>query len=594
MGLSFIPFPPWALFFCYVPLWFFALKRPSFKSLFIGGWFSQFAGTLIGFNYLNYTIKEFDILPWPLSLLGLIAFASLANLHIPIALSLWSFSEKALIPIRSFVWESPQKSDTALKKISLLFLPLYSLLSMEYYYIIFKWHFGYTWLYAGWPAFQTAEIWGFQFLNSLTLFFNFLFLLAFKNFHKSFFQLSSQPKGILTQKKKALAHTLSLFFKKIKLSVQKLSLRSVFSQAIKNKGIYVPLSIGLALFFSLNIYGLYLKSRWTAPDSQASVLLVQPHIENQKQGKEQWDDFISSRLLQETSRLLWPDQYKSPLEGDLFFPTKTSQKKRLGPALMEHSAIENLDFILWPEGAWPYPINKEYALKGQDPVQKWPLVFNTPLIVSAEGHYQSQQSNSIFVFDREGRIVQGSYDKMILMLFGEKAPFIHFFPKWSKSLFGDITFDKGHGDNKIISLNGLNLGFQICYESLFARLTRDLSTSGADILINVANDSWFGSWQEPLQNLYMTLARAIEVRRPLLRGTNSGLSAVISAKGELTILPAKKGAWFVKVPYSSNREQKTVFALWGHLINPIVLWFSLIALILILIFLPKNHNLKNQ
>src|SRR3954447_12682970 len=51
LGTSFIPFPPWAIFFCYVPLWLVWLTGPSWKRVFWTGWLAQFVGTLIGFNW---------------------------------------------------------------------------------------------------------------------------------------------------------------------------------------------------------------------------------------------------------------------------------------------------------------------------------------------------------------------------------------------------------------------------------------------------------------------------------------------------------------------------------------------------------------
>ena len=600
MGLSFMPFPPWALFFCYVPLWLFALKRRSFKELFIGGWLSQFVGTLISLNWLAGAIHEFGIWPWPWPLFGLLTFASLANLHIPLALWLWLASKKAI----SYIKASSKLSQPFSS--GLFLLPLFSALGMEHGSLFFKWHFGYPWLYAGWPAFQTAEIWGFQFLNSLTLFFNFLFLLTFKSLaHLRGLFVYNKCKSFLKffagQKAEEGKRPAVSFFKKA--INQKMSLGSFL--AIKNKSAFVPLLMGLVLFCALNIYGLYLKSRWIKPDQKASVLLIQPHIENQKQSKKEWDDFILSRLLQETSRHLWPEQ-QSFFEEDsskgltvphppekrpsVLFPKENSfvSQKNLQKELAGEA--KKLDFILWPEGGYPYPINKDLVLKGQDPVQKWPKVFNFPLIVSAERQGKGWQSNSIFVFDHKGRIVQGPYDKMLLMPLGEKAPLAKSLPQFSQSLFGNMAFNKGNGDNKVIYLNGLNLGFQICYESLFESLTRDLSKEGADILINVANDAWFGKWQEPWQNLYMTLARAIEVRRPLIRGTNSGLSAVISAKGDLIHLGnlAQKESWLIEVPYSLKNKRLTVFVSWGHLINPLFLGFSLIAWLFSLFFFrPK-------
>ena len=143
------------------------------------------------------------------------------------------------------------------------------------------------------------------------------------------------------------------------------------------------------------------------------------------------------------------------------------------------------------------------------------------------------------------------------------------------------SFIKGTGDNKVIQLNGISLGLQICYEGLFDWFTRDVVQEGASILVNVSNDAWFGTWQEPWQHLYMTLSRAIEVRRPLVRGTNSGFSAVVSAKGEISS-PMVLGRNFSQIKevvfYSRGSEPSSIFVSWGYYINQVFLWFCLILI----------------
>jgi apolipoprotein N-acyltransferase len=83
-----------------------------------------------------------------------------------------------------------------------------------------------------------------------------------------------------------------------------------------------------------------------------------------------------------------------------------------------------------------------------------------------------------------------------------------------------------------------------------------LALLGADFLINLTNDSWFGPSFEPEQHLYMTLARAIEVRRPLLRSTNTGISTVIEATGQVHVQSPKFKEWFhtYDVKYLKNAE----------------------------------------
>ena len=490
---SFIPFPPWAMFFCYTPLWFFALQQKKLKTLLIGGWLCQFLITLGGFNWVVYTINEFGGFSWPLSIFLFLGFCLFANLHIPLALGLWLLSKKYLNRMR--------KSSGSSVFIYLL-LPVYFALCMEYYPMIFDWHFGYTWFYAGLQAAQTAEIWGFSFINTLTLFSSLLFLLMLKNFYlKKFFILSL---------------------------------------------------IWLFCFFGLHFWGGYLQKRWPQPDSTAKVLIVQPGKENRSNLQKKYQGDIRPVLMDNLIR---------------------ETKKHFS-----NSLDNKLDFILWPESAFPYFINLKGSI-GRSLIRRWAKYFNTPIALSVTRVNNKHITNSFLIFDKDGTLVQSPYDKMVLMAFGEYIPGENWFPlqKWL-SYYGS-SFQRGTGDNKVQTLNGLKLGVQICYEGLFDKLTRDLSQEGAQVLINVTNDSWYGEWQEPWQHLYMTLARAIEVRRPMIRSTLTGLSAVISAKGHVYRISKinQPVSWVQEVPYTADTmKYQTVFTIWGFWINKALLWLMTI------------------
>ena len=543
MALSYIPFPPYALFFCYVPLWLFALRQKSVWSILKGAWLCQFFGVLLGFHWLAYTFREFGFFSWPVSILGLLGFASFANLHIPIALWLWFVSKKLMHKL------CPTRSTTPF----LFLLPLYSALSMEYYPMIFKWHWGYSWFYAGWPALQTAELWGFKFLNTLTLFFNLL-------------SLSGYLLWTLPNKK---AKTL----KNHKLADHKLADHRI-------KALWV-LGGGLILFILLNIQGIYLKHRWPEPDKTAKVLIIQPNIENLhwkfKKTKKDPRALALNQLIEETTP---------------FFKEDTAQ------------SASRPDFVLWPEGAYPYTIRHNgrghRALFLSHKAKEW----QTSILLSANGKSPKGITNSLFAFDPKGQLIQPPYDKTLLLVFGEYLPGEKWL-NWSQWLsYYGRSFKRGQGEHKTISIkptgflqsatldsvstsravdkklkiannpsiNTYRLGFQICYESLFDFFTRELAQEKAHILVNVTNDSWYGRGLEPYQHLYMTLARAIEVRRPLVRGTNTGFSAVISAKGQVLQKSKlyKKDSWIQEVPYHSGNKP-TLFTSWGYYINTYVL-----------------------
>ena len=499
MAVSYIPFPPYLLFFCYIPLWVFALRQKKIKSLFIGAWLCQFVATLLGFHWLAYTFREFGFFSWPLSILGLLGFASFANLHIPIALILWFWSQKILSKLE------------VNKFFSFILLPLYSVLVMKYYPMIFEWHWGYSWFYAGWPAIQTAEIWGFQFLNTLTLFFNYLGLCG------GYYYFSRS-------RKKA----------------------------------FLVWGGGLLLFTLLNIQGLYLKHRWPEPNKTARVLIIQPNIKNLhwqfRKSKKDPRKLALNQLFKETGQFF--------KEG-----TFINKQGELRP-----------DFILWPEGAYPYRINHNKEVASRSFVSQKASEWQTPILLSATGESPLGVTNSLFAFNQKGQLMQPPYDKVWLLAFGEYLPGEKWF-NWSKWLsYYGRSFKRGTGEYKTIDIKNYRLGLQICYESLFDFWTRDLVREGVDILVNVTNDSWYGRGFEPYQHLYMTLARSIEVRRPLVRGTNTGFSAVISAKGDILKKSSlyKEDSWIQKVPYYSQGKQ-SLWTSWGYYINSFFIWTLMVG-----------------
>ena len=127
------------------------------------------------------------------------------------------------------------------------------------------------------------------------------------------------------------------------------------------------------------------------------------------------------------------------------------------------------------------------------------------------------------------------YFKSDLLVFGEYMPLGETFPILYQWLPFVGVYERGPGpvlktihttENK-----EFNLGPQICYESLNSAFARGLSNAGADIIFNATNDSWYGAGTEPYQHMIMTLGRAVEVRRPLIRATNTGFSTAILANG---------------------------------------------------------------
>ena len=557
IGTSYIPFPPWAIFFGYVPLWLFALNQKKLADLITGAWLCQLILTLIGFNYLLGAFQEMGF-PFYQALLLFLVFCSVANWSIPLSLVIWFFFRKAI-----------QKTKLAPPFCILFFLPVGLGLCTEYSPMLFDWHLGYVYFYAKWPLAQTAEIWGFRFLHTLTLFSNLIFLKLYV------YWFDWTPAKVGT------------WF-------------SSFRFGLCRKASIILLGGWLFCMTCLNGYGQYLKNRLPKPDQKIRVLMIQPDIKNHQQDDKKSQPVVLSQILQETSKHFYP---KAPL---------AHSDKKTQYAILNKARLLTLkpDFILWPEGAYPYPIHPRLAKKGQDPIQKWVSVFNTALVVSAKGLYikapepvktdrenkivppsqakpspkETTYTNSIFVFDKKSKLVQAPYNKTLLTPIGEYTPGAKWFPFIDKWLFGQHskTFKKGQGQHKTAPLGQYSLGFHICYEGLFDHVSRDLIREGADLIINVANTAYFSKRQAPYQLAYMTLSRAIETRRPVIHGANSGPSAIVSAKGDiLSFKDFGVQSGLEEIPLHSKEHQaNTVFVSYGYYINQVFLWLCMLIILL--------------
>jgi apolipoprotein N-acyltransferase len=140
--------------------------------------------------------------------------------------------------------------------------------------------------------------------------------------------------------------------------------------------------------------------------------------------------------------------------------------------------------------------------------------------------------NAASVFAADGALV-GRYAKVHLVPWGEYIPFQSLF-----SFAHGLTHNAGrftHGWSRpVFRLEGHRYGIFICYESIFANEIRQFAQNGAEVLVNISDDGWYGDTSAPWQHLNMARMRAIENRRWLLRDTNTGVTAAIDPYGRIT------------------------------------------------------------
>ena len=124
------------------------------------------------------------------------------------------------------------------------------------------------------------------------------------------------------------------------------------------------------------------------------------------------------------------------------------------------------------------------------------------------------------------------YDKIHLVPYGEYIPLENLFT-FAKALTKEVsTFARGTKRSPMEE-GGVRVGTFICYESVFPNEVRQFARNGAQVFVNISNDSWFGPTGAPGQHLNMARMRAVENDRWLLRDTNSGITAIIDPYGRV-------------------------------------------------------------
>ncbi len=144
---------------------------------------------------------------------------------------------------------------------------------------------------------------------------------------------------------------------------------------------------------------------------------------------------------------------------------------------------------------------------------------------------QERDYNSAMIFGPDGARI-GRYDKIHLVPFGEYIPYRNLFFFAHKLTGKLVDFSRGT-ERKVFRLNGHRYGVFICYESVFADEVRQFVRFGAEALVNISDDGWYGDTSAPWQHLNMARMRAIENRRWLLRDTNNGITAAIDPYGRV-------------------------------------------------------------
>lgn len=201
---------------------------------------------------------------------------------------------------------------------------------------------------------------------------------------------------------------------------------------------------------------------------------------------------------------------------------------------------ENMsELVVWPETAMPFFLQQDQLFRSIGNFVKnkniWLLTgapFFSQSLQENQKDLKTSYYNSAVLVNPDGIILQ-RYDKMHLVPFGEYVPMRKALPFLEPLVHVITDFTPGEAITTL-SFGSLKLGVLICFESIFPDLARTQTELGANLLVNLTNDAWYGRSSAPYQTLAMSVFRSIENRRSLVRAANTGISCFIDPLGAIS------------------------------------------------------------
>ncbi len=349
------------------------------------------------------------------------------------------------------------------------------------------------------------------------------------------------------------------------------------SYLMKKRDNLLYAAVAVLLFIVPVIYGVYKTSTFEHSGKRIKVGLIQPNLNP-------WDKWEAGNLDEQLNLYL---------------------------SLSQKAVEQGAKLIVWPESALPVYLlsgnyfnevekihqftdsNNVYLMTGMPDATFYFNLDKAPpdakKIKSGDAAYTSY--NSILLFTPFSSSVQ-KYGKIKLVPFGEKVPFVEYLPflgdliKWQ---VGISSWNVGK-EKTIFDLMNFKAAGVICFESIYPDFVAEFVNKDAQLLVVVTNDSWYGYSSGPFQHKEISILRAIENRRTVIRAANGGISCIIDPLGR-TVSQTKLFTKNVLVGYAELRDEKTFFSRYPLIIPLISLSLSIFF---ILIFVIKKFLLGKR
>ena len=244
------------------------------------------------------------------------------------------------------------------------------------------------------------------------------------------------------------------------------------------------------------------------------------------------------------------------------------------------SAPANPDLVIWPETPSPFYLSQDADFRYR----------MGAIARSLDAHFllgyidfdDELPSNSVGVLSPAGEQIS-RYNKIHLVPFGEYVPLrnILFF---AESLVRNVGDFVPGTEYTLTSLGDHQVAATICYEDVFPGLMRQFTRRGAQLIVNVTNDGWFGATSAPYQHIRMSLVRAVENRRYLVRGANTGISAIIDPYGTI-VSRTELGERTLLDGIAGYRSDLTFYVRFGDV-------FALLAALMVVVTLLMSRRTR--
>jgi apolipoprotein N-acyltransferase len=226
--------------------------------------------------------------------------------------------------------------------------------------------------------------------------------------------------------------------------------------------------------------------------------------------------------------------------------------------------------VVWPETALPFFPEARHPL--MIPLRALTTQNRIALLTGAPWYRaidradkKFQYFNSALLLNVDGRFT-GQYFKTHLVPFGEYVPMKKYLPFIAPLVQTVGDFTPGTVEDPIVYQKA-KIGVLLCYESIFPDIAEQWVRAGANVLINLTNDAWYGKSSAPQQSFAMTVFRAVETRRSVVRAANTGISGFIDPLGRIRMQSEIFVPWEASADVVLN-EDVPVVVRYGYMFAP--------------------------